>query len=152
MTAVPYASATSGAAARAEISKILQRFGCSSVGFMDDYEAKEVVLAFTHRGRNVQLRASARGWAAMYLAANPWTPRRRNSRAQYEADALNQGLVAVNSILRDWIKGQVTAVECGVLSFSAVFMPHMLSHEGKTLIELVEERGLLPAPHADGQD
>jgi hypothetical protein len=31
--------------------------------------------------------------------------------------ALKQDHVVVNSILRDWIKGQVTAIECGVLSF-----------------------------------
>ena len=33
---VPYASATTGAAARDEITKVLRRFGCESVGFMDD--------------------------------------------------------------------------------------------------------------------
>jgi hypothetical protein len=33
---------------------------------------------------------------------------------------LRQGHVAVNSILRDWVKGQMTAVECGILSFEAV--------------------------------
>jgi len=57
----PYASATSGASAREEITKILRRFGCESVGFMDDFEKHEIVLAFTHRGRPIQLRASAKG-------------------------------------------------------------------------------------------
>ena|SRR6266567_930389 len=50
-----------------------------------------------------------------------------------------QGHVAVNSILRDWIKGQVTAVECGILSFEAVFMPYMLTNDGRPLLERVEE-------------
>ena len=36
-SAIPYASATNGAAAREEITKILRRFGCESVGFMDDF-------------------------------------------------------------------------------------------------------------------
>jgi hypothetical protein len=143
---VPYASASSGAAARAEISKLLKRFGCSSVGFMDDYDDRSVLLAFTHRGRNIQLRASAKGWAAMFLRENPWNHRRRQSRQRYEADALDQGLIAVNSILRDWVKGQVTAVECGILSFNAVFMPYMLDGQGRTLIEVVEQQGLLPPP------
>jgi len=49
--AIPYASATSDGRARDEITKILRRFGCESVGFMDDFEKHEVVLAFTHRGR-----------------------------------------------------------------------------------------------------
>jgi hypothetical protein len=52
--------------------------------------------------------------------------------------------VAVNSILRDWIKGQVTAVESGILSFEAIFMPYMLTADGRPLIERVAE--LLPKP------
>jgi hypothetical protein len=113
---------------------------------MDDFDKHEVVLAFTHRGRPIQLRASAKGWAAMYLKENPYTARRRAPRAEYEAAALQQGHIAVNSILRDWIKGQVTAVECGILSFEAVFMPYMLGRDGRTLMEHVELQNLLPAP------
>lgn len=32
-------------------------------------------------------------------------------------------------MLRDWVKGQTTAVECGIMSFEAAFMPHMLLRE-----------------------
>lgn len=67
---VPYASATSGDRARAEATKWLRRLGCEQIGFMDDFENREVLLAFTHRGCNVQLRASARGWATMFLKAH----------------------------------------------------------------------------------
>jgi len=59
---------------------------------------------------------------------------------------LQQGHVAVNSILRDWIKGQVTAVECGILSFEAVFMPFMLTHDGRPVIERIDN--LLPEADA----
>src|SRR5262245_57718090 len=103
---VPYAGATTGAAARDEVTRILRRFGCESVGFMDDFDKHEVLLAFTHRGRPIQIRASAKGWAQMYLRQNPYTYRRRASKQNYEQEALRQGHVAVNSILRDWIKGQ----------------------------------------------
>lgn len=143
---IPYAKARSGMAARDEITKTLRRFGCESVGFMDDFQDKSVLLAFTHRGRPVQLRASAKGWAQMYLKENQWSSRRRESRHDYEQEALRQGLVAVNSILRDWVKGQITAVECGMLSFEAVFMPYMVTDDGRTLIERVTEQKMLPAP------
>ena len=63
-----------------------------------------------------------------------------------EQAALRQGHVAVNSVLRDWIKGQVTAIETGVLSFEAVFMPYMLTADGRPLIERLAETNLLPAP------
>lgn len=38
MATVPYAGATSGASARDEVTKVLRRFGCDSVGFMDGDE------------------------------------------------------------------------------------------------------------------
>ncbi len=146
--AVPYASATSGAAARDEITKTLRKFGCESVGFMDDFENYSLLLVFKHRGRQMQLQASAKGWAALYLRENPWNHRRSGNQHDYEQRALRQGLIAVNSILRDWVKGQVMAVETGILSFEAVFMPYMLTDNGQTLIERVGSAGLLPAPTA----
>jgi hypothetical protein len=143
---VPYATASSGANAREEVTKILNRFGCESVGFMDDFADHAVILAFKHRGRPVQLRASAKGWAALYLQANPYNGHRRVNRPEWERRALDQGLIAVNSILRDWIKGQITAVETGVMSFEAVFFSHMLTNDGRSVLEVVSERNLLPAP------
>lgn len=115
---------------------------------MDDFAKHEVLLAFRHRGRPVQLRASAKGWAAMFIKARPFGHRTRGTRHDYEQRALRQGLVAVNSILRDWVKGQVVAVECGMMSFEAVFMPHMLTSDGRPLIERVQEQKLLPPPSA----
>jgi hypothetical protein len=141
---VPYAGANSGLKAREEITKILRRLGCESIGFMDEYEKGEVLLAFSHRGRQVQLRASARGWANLYLKARPWTGHRRTSRHDYEQAALRQGHIAVNSVLRDWVKGQVTAIETGILSFEAVFFSHMITSSGQTVLERAVE--LLPKP------
>lgn len=145
---VPYEGATSGASAREETTRLLRRMGCEAVGFMDDFERAEVLLAFKHRGRDVQLRASAKGWAAMYLKAHPYTRRIRATKADYEARALRQGLIAVNSILRDWVKGQVVAVECGIMSFEAVFVPHMLTNDGRPVIERIIEAKMLPPPAA----
>jgi hypothetical protein len=145
MTGVPYATATSDMRAREEIKKLLRHFGCEEIGFADKYEQQEVLLYFKHRARQVHLPVSAKGWAQMYLKAHPYNGyRRRKSRQAYEQEALDQGFVAVNSILRDWIKGQFTAIESGILSFEAVFLPHMLTHDGRPLIEQV--RDLLPKP------
>lgn len=146
MKGVPYAGATSGGNARDETVRLLQRMGCESVGFMDNFADHSILLAFTHRGRQVQLKASAKGWAQMYLKEHPWTYRHKGTRADHERKALAQGQVAVNSILRDWIKGQVTAIECGILSFEAVFMAHTLTSDGTPLIERLRQENLLPAP------
>lgn len=145
-SSVPYENATSGAKAREEITALLRRMGCEKVGFMDDFDRHEVLLAFEHRGRPVQLRASAKGWAQMYLKARPHGSRTRLKKHEYEQKALRQGLVAVNSILRDWVKGQVVAVECGIMSFEAVFVPHMLTSEGTTVLDRLIEHKMLPPP------
>jgi hypothetical protein len=126
---VPYANAASSKA-RDDISRTLQRFGCESVGIMDDYAKHEVILGFKDRGVAMQVHA--------------WTPRHRRERVPCEQDALKQGHIAVNSMLRDWVKAQITIVECGILLFEAVFMPYMLGSDGRPLIEHLAERDLLP--------
>lgn len=146
---LPYATASSGSKAREEILKILRHFGCESVGFMDQFDTKTLILAFTWRERNVQLKASAQGWANAYLKENPWTHRRQSTQAEWEQRAIEQGMVAVNSVLRDWIKGQVTAIETGILTFEHVFLPYMLMHDGRPLIE--HAQALLPPPTGDSE-
>lgn len=149
--ALPYASARSGENARAEIRKILQHFGCESVGFMDEFHTRTVILAFQHDGRQVQLRASAQGWANAYLDENPWSNRRQYDKAAWKQKALDQGMIAVNSILRDWVKGQITAIETGILTFNHVFMPHMMTLDGTPMIEKMVEQAqtLLPPPESE---
>lgn len=142
---LPYASASSGTKAREEVNRILKHFGCSSIGWMDDYETNSVLLAFTRKGTNVQLRANAQGWANAYLKENPWSYRRRYTKAQWEKKAFDQGLIAVNSVLRDWVKGQITAIDTGVLTFEHVFFPYMLTSDGTPMIE--HARKLLEPPH-----
>lgn len=143
---VPYESANA-TTARAEIIKILQRFGCESIGFLDDFAKGTVQLVFSHRGNKVSLTASAQGWATLWLKAHPsHRTRSRITLKDYQERALAQGLKATNSILRDWIKGQVTAVECGILSFEAVFLPFMLTTDGRPLIEKLQARQLIAPP------
>jgi hypothetical protein len=142
----PYASATSNMRAREETRKLLLHFGCQSVGFMDDAARGDVLLAFEYRGQHIQQRYSAKGWASMWLKKNPYKRRRWCSRYEWEQKALHQGFIAVNSMIRDWIKGQITAIESGMLAFEEAFMPYMLTADGQTLAEWIGETNLLPAP------
>jgi hypothetical protein len=145
---IPYAQAASNMRAREETRKLLLDFGCQSVGFMDDTSRGDVLLAFEHRGQHVQVRASANGWAAMWLKKNPWTYTRHHTRQEWEQKALRQGLIAVNSMIRDWIKGQVAAIEAGMLSFEVAFTPYMLTSDGRTMAERITELKPLPAPES----
>lgn len=132
---VPYAEATSGEKAKADIVKTLKSFGANKWAWAEDYETGTLQLAFEINGHPVNFQASAQGWATMYMKKNPWHSGRHSTRREYEERWLEQGFIAVPSILRDWLKGQLTALESGVLSFEALFMPFMLTPDGTPLLE-----------------
>ena len=117
MSKLPYSHGTSGQNALSEIQKILRGFGCNKFGSMIDDDAHEVLVQFEWNQRKCQVKASMSGYAAAYLRANPWTDRKKSSKIEWERQAMDIASVAVYSILRDWIKGQVTAIETGIVSF-----------------------------------
>jgi hypothetical protein len=136
---LPYERATSGKAALGDIQKILKEFGAKSFGSMEDFETGDLLIQFEWRERKVSLKASAKGYAAAYLKHHPWSSRMRSTRVDYERKALDQGMIAVYSILRDWIKGQITAVETGILSFEGAFLGQILLASGRTVLEEAED-------------
>lgn len=146
MPSIPYEDATSGDRALVECQKMLAKFGCQSFGTMTDAERCLTIVQFKWRERQISLEASWKGYAAAWMKAHPWSYTTRGTRQEYDRKALEKGKVAVCSILRDWIKGQMTAVECGIMSFDAVFMPHMLLPTGERVIDRVEASGMLPKP------
>jgi len=143
--ALPYATATSGQKALDDIRKTIQSFGCSKFAPLEDFETGEVTIQFEYRGRMVQVTASAKGYAAAWLKEKPWTTRMRKTRSEHERAALDQGHIAIWSMLRDWIKGQLTAVETGILSFDAAFLGQILLPDGNTVHQRIEDKGMLPA-------
>lgn len=143
---LPYETATSGEKALTELQRTLAKFGCQSFGTMTDAEKGCTMVQFKWRNRTVSLEASWKGYAAAWQRAHPWAKVRGNDRAAYDRKALEIGKVAVCSVLRDWVKGQITTVECGVLSFEAAFMPHMLLADGRRVLDKVQSDNLLPAP------
>lgn len=144
--ALPYQNTTAGEKALGEIQKLLRGFGCNKFGSMVDDEANEILVQFEYRGRMVQVRASAAGYAAAWLKEHPYSNRTRATRTQHERKALEIASTAVYSILRDWIKGQVTAVETGILSFEGAFLGQIMLPNGKTILEHAQEKNLLEGP------
>jgi hypothetical protein len=143
---LPYESASSGEHAIKEVQKILQRFGCSSFGHMADFGKGELLIQFEYRGTQVSAKASINGYAAAYLKEHPYSHRMKKNRQQHEAEARRIASVAVYSILRDWIKGQITAVETGILSFEGAFLGQILLPTGRTVLEEVADSKMLPEP------
>jgi len=142
--ALPYENATSGEKAVQEMQKILRRFGCDTFGQMMDYGKGELLVQFEYHGRTVSVKASIKGYAAAWLKEHPYSSRTRKSKIDHEREAIDIAGIAVYSIIRDWIKGQITALETGVLTFEAAFLGQILLNSGKTVMEHVQKEKLLP--------
>ncbi len=141
---LPYSEATSGKRAVEDMKKILNNFGASKFGVMEDFNSGVVTVQFVWRDRQVTIDANAKGYAAAWLKENPWTQKRRRSKADHDQLALKKGNIAVYSILRDWIKGQITAVEVGMLSFEGAFLGQIMLPNGQTVLEQVQKSEILP--------
>jgi len=145
---LPYENATSGNNAINEIQKMLRAFGCTKFGTGEDFATGDLFVQFEHRERMVHLKANAKGYAAAWLKEHPYSNYTRCTRTEHEAKALKIGSIAVYSILRDWVKGQVTAIEIGMMTFEAAFLSHILLPSGLSVIEHVQRQKLLAAPEA----
>lgn len=140
---LPYENSTSGEKAIGDIQKILRGFGCNKFGSFTDDEAQEISVQFEYRKMPVQVTASIQGYAAAWLKEHPHTNRTRATRTDHERKAMEIASVAVYSILRDWIKGQITAIETGILSFEGAFLGQILLPNGRTVMEHARGAGLL---------
>jgi hypothetical protein len=140
---LPYETATSGKNAIAEMQPILRAFGAASFDVMEDFSAGTVIVQFEYHARRVSIQASSKGYAAAWLRAHPWSSRSRCSLKEYEHKALRQTQISVYSILREWIKGQVTAVDTGMLSFEGAFLGQILLSGGGTVLDLIAKQKLL---------
>lgn len=147
--ALPYENTTSGEKAVADMQKILQKFGCESFGQMMNWGTGELLIQFEYHGRPVSMKASVNGYAQAWLKEHPYTSRTRGTKVEYEKKAKQIASIAVYSILRDWIKGQVMAIETGVLSFDSAFLGQIMLPSGKTVMEQITSQKLLPAPNGD---
>jgi hypothetical protein len=143
---LPYETATSGKNAVAEMEKVLRTFGTTSFGCMENFDTGEIIVQFAWRERNVSIKASGKGWAALYLRRHPHEYRMRVTQREHEQRALAQGKIAIYSMLRDWIKGQITAVECGLLSFEGAFLGQIMLPTGETVLERVTHSEMLALP------
>lgn len=142
--ALPYENVTAGDKAMGEIQKILKRFGCQSFGSMMDFEHKKLIVQFRYKDMPITVEASTAGYAAAWLKEHPYRPSsHRYPKIKHEERAVEIAGRAVYSILRDWIKGQVTAIECGILSFEGAFLGQILLPSGKTILQHATESKLI---------
>jgi len=131
-----------------DLHNALAKFGCQAFGTMTDQEKSVIIVQFKWRDRKVSLEANWKGYAAVLMKAHPYKEKwSRVDHQAYQQNALDQGRISVCSVLRDWVKGQITAVECGIMSFEAAFMPHILLPTGERIIDRIKIDRLLTGPN-----
>jgi hypothetical protein len=141
--ALPYENSSSGERALVDMQRILTRFDVESFGSMCDFERKVVIVQFRHHGVQISMEASIAGYAAAWLRVHPWSRNSRRKREEHEQEALRVAQVATYSVLRDWIKGQITAVETGILSFEGAFLGQIMLPSGATVLDYVQQNKML---------
>ena len=136
---VPYAQASSGGRARGEVITLLRQFGCESVGFMDGFTDQSLMLAFQWRG--------ASSCEPRRRVGQPCTSARIRGTT---AGAPGKRIGSSARSSRGWWpstascgKGQVTAIESGLLAFDQVFLPYMVTDTGETVAERISKDTLL---------
>lgn len=144
--ALPYENASSGDRAYVEMQRILDKFGCDNFGMMTKNSDGITLVTFTHKSRPICIEASWKGYAAAWLRENPWTDRRKSTQTEWQSRAIAQGKIAVPSMIRDWVKAQVTMVEIGAFEFDEAFLPHIQLSDGRRVIDHAKEKGLLALP------
>lgn len=140
---LPYENASAGDRALGETQKLLREFGCSKFGTWVDDAAQEITLQFEYRGMTVSFKVSLKGYAQAWLKDNPYTSRMRCTKDEHYSKALGKANLAVYSIMRDYVKAQLTAIHCGILSFEAAFLSSIMLPNGRTIMEQVTETKML---------
>lgn len=143
---LPYENASSGDRAYAEIQKILDKFGCDNFGMMTKNSDGTTLVTFEHQSRPVCIEASWKGYAAAWLKEHPYTDRRKATRLEWESRAIAQGKIAVPSMIRDWVKAQITMIEIGAFEFEEAFLPHVQLSDGRRVIDHARDSGMLALP------
>jgi hypothetical protein len=111
---------------------------------MQDFERKTLIIQFKYRNMQMHVEASMSGYAAQWLKAHPWSNRMRRAKVDHEREALRVASFAVYSILRDWIKGQVMAIESGILTFEGAFLGQIMLQSGGSVLQHLQKQQLLP--------
>jgi hypothetical protein len=144
---LPYENARSGENAYREIQKILDGYGCDMFGMQTRNVEGATLIQFEYKNRQISVKASWKGYAAAWLQQNPWSSRKQMSEKQWHEKAAEKGKIAVPSILRDWIKSQITMLEIQALTFDEAFLSHILLPGGERIIEAVsKDAKFLPSP------
>lgn len=140
-----------------EITEILVAHGASSI--LTDYDGSGNMVALSFKV------LTPRGDVAFKLPADPrpvsqlineqvekritsrsrvygYRTTRRAVPARFKND-MDQARRVAWRILKDWVEAQMALVEVGMVQLHQVFLPYAIMKDGKTVFEMIEQKGLL---------
>lgn len=113
-------------------------FGKARLGF-GELDSPSIERGFCYASSKRALEA-ARVWDGIGDPLDGW-----RTKHQHECEALRVGSLAVYSILRDWIRGQVMAIETGILTFEGAFLGQIMLASGQTVLGHMKAHQMLPS-------
>lgn len=140
-TAVPVAKS------RGEIDRLLREWGADGIQWADDFRNDRAVLRFvwTRDGKSYLARFGIGLPSAKDLERHAIDGRtRRVSQAKLDALLAQRGK-REHRLLLLWLKAALNAVDAGLVSAEALFLPFFEDHDGQTVAEVALPRlpGLL---------
>ena len=127
---------------RGELDDLLRTWGCHGIRWTDDYRAGRVVLEFTwdHEGLEYLARFSLEMPTEDELREEA-----RDGRSRKFSDARYRKLVEARGrrehrVLVLWIKAALNAVDSGIVSAAALFLPFLVGGNGETVAEVALPR------------
>ncbi len=123
---------------RGAITKLLREWGCTQLGWGDDFEARQVTLRFvwSHEGREF----TARIVVPLPTEREVWDEFTRRPTAKQLAQRLAQRDRSVHRILLLKLTADLQSVQAGILQDYEVFLPMLEGDGGRTLSEVMGQR------------
>jgi len=124
-----------------EVQGILAKHGAKAIMIQYDNEGRPEALTFNikHDQQDLSYRLPITPAKALkVLEAQHQRGQLRHS--QPKPDYEQAGKVAWR-IIKDWVEAQMAILETEMVSMEEVFLPYMLGKEGKTLYQVMSERG-----------
>jgi hypothetical protein len=113
---------------RQEIEKLLQKWGCRKVAFLDDYDAKIVEIQF------LWVDEEAHPWSAMFKVSVAPDP---SLSSEQKRDAEVRGRWRT---LLYWLRSALDAIDAGVIQPEQVFLPFLVTPDGQTVADVMIPR------------
>jgi len=118
-----------------ELRKLIEDFGASKYGMMENWEDGSLVVMFDYQGKAVRFELNVEKIEQVKLEAEPWNSRRRCSEEEYNLRIHDQAKKVGMRVLVHHVKAMLLAIEYGLFTPDEVLLPHYVTARGRTIAQ-----------------